>query len=164
MNLLLKDGEWISDKEVCYVLGQQLVNSCAEKSFRLLVTATSTWGMSLGCLLICLSYKRFLRTYISITTASSFSRDTCREQLCVDIFIYRQVNVVVLFTTGGEVAVNGIISWLKDPVLAVFQWLKGTRDVHYTGWLVTLRHVGTISNWLLQIYFVNNHVYGQTQT
>lgn len=27
VNFLLKDREWISDEEVCYVLGQQLVNS-----------------------------------------------------------------------------------------------------------------------------------------
>ena len=25
---LLEDGEWISDEEVSYVLGQQIVNSC----------------------------------------------------------------------------------------------------------------------------------------
>lgn len=33
VNFLLKDGEWISNKEVCYVLGQQLVNSYTQKLF-----------------------------------------------------------------------------------------------------------------------------------
>lgn len=35
VNFLLKDGEWISDKEVCYVLGQQLVDSCTQRWFGL---------------------------------------------------------------------------------------------------------------------------------
>lgn len=50
--------------------------------------------------------------------------NTCIEQLLVDLVIYRQVDVVVLLTTVGQVAVNGIVSGLEDPVLVVFQWLQ----------------------------------------
>lgn len=32
VDFLLKDGEWISDEEVCYVLGQQLVDSYKQEA------------------------------------------------------------------------------------------------------------------------------------
>lgn len=32
VNFLLKDREWISDEEVCYVLGQQLVDTYTQKA------------------------------------------------------------------------------------------------------------------------------------
>lgn len=57
-----------------------------------------------------------------------FFMNTCIEQLLVDLVIYRQVDVVVLLTTVGQVAVNGIVSGLEDPVLVVFQWLQ--RNLH----------------------------------
>lgn len=52
-------------------------------------------------------------------------RNTCIEQLLVDLVIFGQVDVVVLFTAVGQVAVNGVVSGLEDPVLVVFQWLHG---------------------------------------
>lgn len=51
--------------------------------------------------------------------------NTCIKQLLVDLFIYRQVDVVVFLTTVGQVAVNGIVSRLEDSVFVVFQWLQG---------------------------------------
>lgn len=39
VNFLLEDGEWISNKEVCNVLGQQLVNPYAQKLIRLIIKA-----------------------------------------------------------------------------------------------------------------------------
>lgn len=58
--------------------------------------------------------------------------NTCIKQLLVDLIIYRQVDVVVLLATAGQVAVNGIVSGLEDPVLVVFQWLqRNLRSVTY---------------------------------
>lgn len=51
-------------------------------------------------------------------------KNTCIEQLLVDLVIYRQVDVVVLLATVGQVAVDGVVSGLEDPVLVVFQWLQ----------------------------------------
>lgn len=53
---------------------------------------------------------------------------TCIEQLLVDLVIYRQVDVVVLVTAVGQVAVDGVVPGLEDPVLVVFQWLQ--RNLH----------------------------------
>lgn len=54
----------------------------------------------------------------------SLFRNTCIEQLLVDLIIFRQVDVVVLLTAVGQVAVDGVVSGLEDPVLVVFQWLQ----------------------------------------
>lgn len=79
---LLKDGDRISNKQVSDVLGQQLVNACTHKStFQLL------------------SNMRFLQTgWLFIST--------CAQQLCIDVLIYSQINVVVLLPTGRQVAVD----------------------------------------------------------
>lgn len=54
--------------------------------------------------------------------------NTCIQQLLVDLVVYRQVDVVVLFTAVRQVAVNGVVPGLEDPVLVVFQWLQ--RNLH----------------------------------
>lgn len=79
---LLKDGDRISDKQVSDVLGQQLVNSCTQKStVHLLV---NMYFLKTGCVFI----------------------STCVKQLCIDVLIYSQINVVVLLPTGRQVAVD----------------------------------------------------------
>lgn len=139
MNFLLKDGEWISNKEVCYVLGQQLVNSYTQRLFSSLFTAQAfNSGLSQWCCVFV--FQRFFHVF-------PFLKSTCIEQLLVNLFVYRQINVVVLLTTARQVAVDGIVSWLEDPVFVVFQWLKRKETFHLWQQTVT-------SMWLLSL--VNN--------
>lgn len=79
---LLKDGDRISDEQVSDVLGQQLVNACTHKS-----TAQLLLNI------------RFLQT-------GCVSISTCPKQLCIDVLIYSQINIVVLLPTGRQVAVD----------------------------------------------------------
>lgn len=72
MNFLLKDGEWISNEEVCYVLGQQLVNSYTQKIFSSLFTAQA-----------------FMSGFSQRNRFRPFQKNTCIEQLLVDLFVYR---------------------------------------------------------------------------
>lgn len=94
---LIEDGERISDEEVCYVLGQQLVNSCTQRSDYSFPYCTSFMYFS------CISH-------IPVDDYMYLSLRTCTEQLLVDLLVYRQINVIVLLATARQVAVNGVIS------------------------------------------------------
>lgn len=58
--------------------------------------------------------------------------NTCIEELLVDLVIFCQVDVVVLLTAAGQVAVDGVVSGFEDPVLVVFQWLQRKLHLSFT--------------------------------
>lgn len=51
---------------------------------------------------------------------TGFNVSTCTQQLLVDLLVYCQINVVVLLTAARQVAVNGVVPRLEDPVFVVF--------------------------------------------
>lgn len=76
-----------------------------------------------------LSGSTLTKTFCYVASELQCFMNTCIEQLLVDLVIFRQVDVVVLLPAVGQVAVNGIVSGLEDPVLVVFQRLQ--RNLHY---------------------------------
>ena len=63
---------------------------------------------------------------------------TCVEQLLVDLLVYRQIDVVVLLTAAGQVAVDRVIPRLEDPVLVGVQRLQDKRKIHKSIFISTV--------------------------